>query len=343
MSEARALLERVRDSIRENIPYREAMYRSGPSAEWRAARLSAELDDAPVGSHRRRDILRQAIETSAREVEAGATIAVPAPWTPAPGGAIRIAPTFLHLVDEILAVALPLLKSADEALEDVRATLLQWLEVDARRSKADAILQAAANVALHLVAVTSWRWQRGETLGWCIQQLSGRYHKIVYATGFDGHSGYTRMAIEQALNSSPVITRIVPEARQLRGDVQPPTDGDPAVTPAALLCVFGLVAMRTIWFGRVADLDAELRHGEESQMPLTGRHSSIESRAWIDVLPDQFLRYPRWEREVAKHVLDTEVKSCATTGGSTVRSSRGCSPHRTPYVDSTPASGGAGT
>jgi hypothetical protein len=307
MTEARALLERVRDAIRENVPYREDMYRSGPSAEWRAARLIAALDVAPVGSGRRRDIVREALETTVGEVEAGAAMVGMAAWTPAPGGTIRITPAFLHLVDEIIAVVLPLLTSEDDALEDARAILLRWLEVDAERAQADAILEAAANVALHLVATASWRWQRGEMLGWCIQQLAGHYHGLVYATAFDGHSGYTRMAIEQALSSSAVITRIAPEVRDSGSTVQPSSNGDPGAMPAALLCVFGLVAMRAIWFGRVADLDAQLKGGEKPYA-VDWPAFQPENRSWIELLPDHFLRFPRWEREVAKHALDAEVK-----------------------------------
>lgn len=305
MAEARALLERLREAMRENVAYREGLYRSGPTAEWRALRLGDTLARTAAGSTPRRDAVREALEAIVAEVDAlAAEHRILAGVVTPSGRDFEIPPDVLQAADEVLSVALPLLKVEDEGFEDVQATLLHWLELDPRQSPADTFLQAVASIAIHLLAAIAWRLQRSAVLGWCIRQLAERYADLVYLNAFGGWSNLSTRAVEQALDRTRVISRLVPEvraaARTGSAIVGARESGEP---PGALLCVAGLIAMRAIWFGRVAELSRELQQGGKPPV-VDWPAFQHEYKAWIDVLPEQLRRSPRWEREVARHALD---------------------------------------
>jgi hypothetical protein len=274
-------------------------------AEQRAERLGAMLARTAAGTTARRDAVREALEVVAAAVEALATAGDAPAGVAAPSGReFHVTPDFLSAVDEVLAGTLPLLKAEDEGLEDAQATLLDWLDVDAEQSRADAFLQAVASVAMHLLAAAAWRWRRGSALGWCVEQLAGRYRHLVYLHAFEGWSNRSARAVEQVLRESRVISRIAPEVRDAgRGTRAAGAGRDPEEPPAALLCVVGLIAMRGVWFGRVAEISAALKRGEKPPM-VDWPAFQHEYRAWVDVLPDQLRRSPRWERDVSSMALD---------------------------------------
>lgn len=308
MAEARALLERIREAIRENVTYREGLYRSGPTAEWRALRLSNALGRTTPDSTARRDAVREALETIAAEVEtlareSSTPVGVAAP----PGPELTLAADFLRAVDEVLGGVLPLLKAADEGLQDAQAVLIRWLDADPEQSRADAFLQSVASVSIHLLAATAWRWQRGATLGWCIEQLAGRYRYLVYLRAFEGWSNRSARAVVQALRDSLVISRLAPEVRDTpRASVD--TTGNADEPPTALLCVTGLIAMRGVWFYPDSRPSATLAVGDAQSF---GDWPAFqhEYRTWIEVLPDQLLRSARWEQDVAAMAFGTDFRT----------------------------------
>ena len=308
MREARTLLEQLREAIRENVRYREGLYRSGPTAEWRALRLTDTLERTSTGSTARRDAVREAVEAVLSEVE---TLArenrTPAGVVAGPGDEFQLAGDFLRAVDEVLGLVLPLGKSEDDGLEDAQAMLLRWLDAERAQTRATAFLRGVASVTLYVLAAVAWRLQRGALLAWCIRQITGRYEALVYMDAFGGFSHHSSRAVEQALRQSAVIDRFAREVRDLPA---PPADGDARdaeeaddTPPAALLCVAGLMAIRIIWFYPVGDLTNQLTGGGGPPMrdwPAFQR----EYLFWVEVLPEQLLHSPRWEREVAQTVLD---------------------------------------
>lgn len=304
MAEARALLQRVLEAIRQNVTYREGLYRSGPSAEWRALRFIETLGRVPAGSAARRDVVREALETATMEVEsyAGDCRGVHGAVDPVTGS-LELASGFLHAVDEILATILPLLKVEDERLEDAQALLVRWIDGDAEESAIAATLQGVACIAMHIVTATAWRWERDATLGWGIEQLSSRYWQLNYLAAFDGLASRSREAVERSLADSSVVTRIAPDIRASVRTLPGGPDREKGEPPSSLLSVGGLVAMRGVWFGRVGEIAAELSRGEKPAV-VEWPAFQPEYRAWIEVLPEQLMRSPSWERKVSAQALN---------------------------------------